>query len=351
VLYDLNDLRWNFRLRRSVFELKLTPLLHLRRIMKPEGLAACIVSLGLVTVPATLPATLGDSSAVAAEKYNREEQVRIDVYQQASAAVVTLSTSTGDGSGSIIDPSGLILTNEHVVRGARGGRVVAIAQNRKRYTGQVIALDRRNDLALVQLQTQERFPALEIADPNAIRVGQAVYAIGSPFGLSGTFTTGILSRIAENGDLQTDAAINPGNSGGPLLNSQGQLIGVNKAILSPGGRGNIGIGFATSADAARMFVAQSRNAIASGGTANPLPERAQPRLGVEIAPDLVVQSIERGSLADRLGLRAGDRIVALNRRRLRSVGELLAFMETQPEAMLLTIARNRRLATVEIQFF
>lgn len=314
--------------------------------MNSVGLAACIVSLGLVTVPATLP----NASAIAAETYNREEQVRINVYQQASSAVVTLETATGAGSGSIIDPSGLVLTNEHVIRDARGGRVTAIAANRKRYPGQVIAVDRRNDLALVQLQAPDRFPTLEIADPGQIRVGQEVYAIGSPFGLSGTFTTGILSRIAENGDLQTDAAINPGNSGGPLLNSQGQLIGVNKAILSPGGRGNIGIGFATSADAARTLIARSQNAIASGTRPNPLPEREQPRLGVEIAPNLVVQSIERGSVADRVGLRPGDRIVAINRRRLRSVGEILAFMETQPEAMLLTVARNRRLATVEVQF-
>ncbi|MDY6785421.1 MAG: trypsin-like peptidase domain-containing protein [Cyanobacteriota bacterium] len=321
--------------------------------MKSEGLVACIVSSCLVAAVATP----FNSPAIAAESYNRDEQVRINVYQQASSAVVTLETSTGAGSGSIIDPGGLVLTNEHVVRGARGGRVTAIASNRRRYPGQVIAVDRRNDLALVQLQVREPLPALEIADSNAIRIGQEVYAIGSPFGLSGTFTTGILSRIADNGDLQTDAAINPGNSGGPLLNSQGQLIGVNKAILSPGGRGNIGIGFATSANAARAFVAQSQNAIASGarpnpsGTRpNPLPERGQPRLGVEIASNLVVQSIERGSLAHRLGLRPGDRIVAINRRRLRNVRQLLAFLETQPEAMLLTVARNRRLTTVEVQF-
>lgn len=314
--------------------------------MKSEGIVACIVSLGL----AIAPAMLGNSSAIAAERYNSEEQVRINVYQKASPAVVTLETATGSGSGSIIDASGLILTNEHVVRSARNGGIVAIASDGQRYPGRVIAVDRANDLALVQLQAQQRFPAIAIADPNSLRVGQEVYAIGSPFGLSGTFTTGILSRIAENGDVQTDAAINQGNSGGPLLNSRGELIGVNKAILSPGGQGNIGIGFATSAEAARQFVARSRDAIASGGTLTEAPASERPRLGVEVANNLIIQSIERNSVADRVGLKPGDRIIAINRRRLRNLNELIAFIERQPEVLLLTIARDRHLATLEIRF-
>jgi serine protease Do len=314
--------------------------------MKSEGLVACIVSLSLAAVPAIL----GNPPAIAAERYNREEQVRIDVYQKASPAVVTLETARSSGSGSIIDATGLILTNEHVIRGASNGQVVAIAADGRRYPGRVIAVDRPNDLALVQLQTRERFPTIALADPNSIRVGQEVYAIGSPFGLSGTFTTGILSRIDENGDLQTDAALNQGNSGGPLLNSRGELIGVNKAILSPGGRGNIGIGFATSATAARPLLARAREAIASGATTVEPPESARPRLGVEVAADLVIQSIERNSLAARLGLRPGDRIVAINRHRLRSVNELIAFMERQPDSLLLTIARDRRFATLEVRF-
>lgn len=313
--------------------------------MKLERLLACTISVGMAALP-----VLEVPRALAAEPYNSEEQVRIDLYQRASSAVVTLEVGRSSGSGSIIEANGLVLTNEHVIRGARGGRVDAIASNGKRYPGRVIAVDRTNDLALVQLQASERLPVLSLASGSSIRVGQEVYAIGSPFGLSGTLTTGILSRIAENGDLQTDAAINPGNSGGPLLNSRGELIGVNKAILSPGGRGNIGIGFATSADAVKQFVASSRDAIASGGQTPSAPTAERPRLGVEVGDNLVIQSIERNSLAQRMGLRPGDRIVAINRYPLRSVDELVDFIAQEPEGMLLTVARGRRLATLQVRF-
>jgi serine protease Do len=295
---------------------------------------------------------------VDAAAFSREEQARINVYDAASPAVVNVETASGAGSGSIIDATGLVLTNAHVVQGARSNQVLVITATQKRYRGQVIAVDNRNDLALVKLLSDERFPAIAIASAREIRVGQEVFAIGSPFGLSGTFTTGILSRIAPNGDLQTDAAINQGNSGGPLLNSQGELIGVNKAIISPGGRGNVGIGFATSAEAVRAFLSRSQDAIASAAQLNSTPSRSLPspspaersRLGVAVASDLTIQAVERGSLADRLGLRPGDRIIAINQRRLGSVLDLLAFLETHPNSALFTFARNRRLATVQVDF-
>jgi serine protease Do len=188
-----------------------------------------------------------------------EERTAINVYRLASPSVVTVEigrSGRGNGSGSIISADGLVLTNDHVIRNAIGGQVSILIASGKRYPGRVIARDQSNDLALVQLTTSDRLPALRLGNATELAVGQRVFAIGSPFGLSGTLTTGILSRITPEGMLQTDAAINPGNSGGPLLNSKGELIGVNTAILSPGGQrpGNIGIGFASSVTAARRFI-------------------------------------------------------------------------------------------------
>lgn len=313
--------------------------------MRPDRLLLCTASLSLLSVPAS---SLIPTHPVLAQTQS-EEQANIDVYRIASPAVVTISTGTGAGSGSIVSPEGLILTNEHVVRGARGGQVAVNTSTGKRYIGQVIATDRRNDLALVRLNTSDRFPTIPLSSPQSIQVGARVFAIGSPFGLSGTLTTGILSRIGNNGDLQTDAALNPGNSGGPLLNSQGQLIGVNKAIISPRGGGNTGIGFATSIAMAKNFIEQNRNNTSSTATARPSP--ASPRFGVTVdTASLVVLGVQPGSIAANLGLRRGDRLIAIDGRPLRGIQDLQLFLESNPSSAVLTVARNRRLADVRVIF-
>ncbi len=296
-----------------------------------------------------------------------EEQTGINVYRKVSPAVVTIEVGRSGGSGSIITRDGLVLTNNHVVRDARGGRVLVNTADGNRYEGLVIATNARNDLALVQLQTRNPLPTLPLGNVKDLAVGQRVYAIGSPFGLSGTFTTGILSRIdPQKGILQTDAAINPGNSGGPLLNSKGELIGVNTAILSPGGNGNIGIGFASSVAVVQAFIqksqaqAQSQPQPGSGRPPGPVaqaPSRpARPdspsnrvRLGVALeGRTFVVQEVQRGSLAANIGLRPGDRIMAVNGRRLVQIEQLLNALVPRSELML-TIARNRRLADVRVR--
>ncbi|WP_439638063.1 trypsin-like peptidase domain-containing protein [Spirulina sp.] len=315
--------------------------------IKPGYWVACALSIAVTASPPAIPAVFA---------FNPDEQTRIDLYEAASPAVVTLDIGRGAGSGSIIDPTGLVLTNDHVIQGANRGRVVVITAAGDRYPAQVIAVDRTNDLALVQILSTRRFPSIPLASMQDVRVGQQVYAIGSPFGLSGTLTTGILSRIAPNGDLQTDAAINPGNSGGPLLNSNGELIGVNKAIITPN-RGNVGIGFATHLQAVEQLIARSRDQIATArnlaqqpAPPPPPPTASQIRLGVAMTPDLIIQGVERGSIAAQSGLRPGDRILAINRRRIRSVDDILTFLSSGPDAALFTIARDRRLANIPIRF-
>jgi S1-C subfamily serine protease len=199
------------------------------------------------------------------------------------------------------------------------------------------------------LNTTDRFPTVRLSNAENIQVGQRVFAIGSPFGLSGTLTTGILSRIGRNGDLQTDAALNPGNSGGPLLNSRSELIGVNKAILSTGG-GNIGIGFATSAVVAKDFIQQNRNRSTSSTTVERSPS-STPSLGVTLdARTLVILGVQPGSLAANLGLRRGDRLIAIDGQRLRGIEDLQAFLESRPSSAILTVGRNRRFANVRVDF-
>ncbi|MEL7476079.1 MAG: trypsin-like peptidase domain-containing protein, partial [Cyanobacteria bacterium J06555_12] len=280
-------------------------------------------------------------------QFQDDEQTTINIYNAARPAVVTIGNRNGAGTGTFIDPSGLILTNEHVVRGSRQVQVMTADGNR--YTGQVLQIDNVNDLALVRVSADEEFPTIPFAAPENIQVGQRVYAIGNPFGLEGTFTTGILSRIGNNGDLQTDAAINPGNSGGPLLNSLGELIGVNKAILSPGGQGNIGIGFATSAPVAQTFIASLENGNGSVAAAPPnTPSQpspnSRPRLGVSVdANSLIVQKVEPGSIAERLRIQPGDRILAVNGTPLRNLNTLIDFLDTSPNSAVLTLGRGRQL--------
>ncbi|MEC4985001.1 MAG: trypsin-like peptidase domain-containing protein [Oscillatoria sp. PMC 1068.18] len=279
---------------------------------------------------------------------NMPEQA-VQVYAKASPAVVTINVGRGTGSGSIVSSDGLVLTNQHVISTASNGRVVVTTAAEERYPGQVIAVDTVNDLALIRLNTDAELPTIALADSDNIQVGQTVYAIGSPFGLSGTFTTGILSRIDRNtGDLQTDAAINPGNSGGPLLNSRGELIGVNKAIVSSSG-GNIGIGFASSVSVAESFIAANENRNAP--VTAEIPSPAAPRLGATIdTTTFVIQEVEPGSPADNAGIRNGDRLVELNGSRIISVNALVAFLDTNPDAALLTIERNRAVREVQVKF-
>lgn len=337
--------------------------------MKPRAIALSLISAILVTIPSFSKVT---AVSAAPKDFDSEEKITMEVYRSSNPAVVTIRTATSTGSGSIISSEGLVITNEHVIRDAKNGSVRIINNEGKTYNGQVLTVDRKNDLALVRIASSDRFPSLPFADRESILVGQKVFAIGSPFGLSGTLTTGILSRVAQNGDLQTDARLNPGNSGGPLLNSRGEIIGVNKAILSPDGRSNTGIGFAISAPIAKEFITRSAAItqpkavaslpnlqtktsptiapqIAAPDTTTRITERHQ--LGIILNPvNLTVYEVRPNSLASRMGLQRGDRLVGLNGTPLSNPKQIVDYLAQRPSVALLTVARNTGLTNYQIKF-
>jgi S1-C subfamily serine protease len=187
----------------------------------------------------------------------------------ASPAVVTVYAGREIGSGSIVSPDGLVLTNHHVVSRLRQRSLYIETGEGTRYDGQVVATDRRNDLALLQIDAQAMLPIVRLAANQRAEVGQSVCAIGSPLGQAGVLTEGRLLKIRSNGDLESDVLLKPGNSGGPLLNAQAEMIGVNKGVAK---RSTSGTGdrnsFATSIDAVREFLQQNRSSRSSGEPKN-----------------------------------------------------------------------------------
>ena len=185
-----------------------------------------------------------------------DEAIRMTVYNGAIPAVVSIETEFGSGSGSIVNSDGLVLTNAHVVDNE--STVTVKLEDGREFVGDVIAFGEAGlDLAAIQLRNAEDLPTITFESSGDVSVGQTAFAIGNPFGqFQGTLTTGIISRIDQDKNLiQTDAAINPGNSGGPLLNSSGNVIGVNTSIFTTNqSSGNIGIGFAIPTDQAQAFL-------------------------------------------------------------------------------------------------
>lgn len=270
---------------------------------------AVAVSLAVTLLHAASPIELLDLArlghpASALAQQNAEEEVNVRVYQSASPAVVSIEAGEGSGSGIIISSDGLILTNAHVVSGFTTVRV--ILPDGTKLQGEVIAFGRGDlDLAAVRVQGQPNLPTIAIAPAGSVAVGQRAFAIGNPFGqFQGTFTTGIVSRLdAERGLIQTDTAINPGNSGGPLLNSRGELIGVNSAIFSPrGAAGNIGIGFAINVSEVEPFLVAVRD-----GTAPRTAEQTSPLLGGQRAERIVLNRPVSGQLTQASGVHPSDR--------------------------------------------
>ena len=181
--------------------------------------------------------------------FDREEQLIISLYEKINPAIVCIDSQVSDGiscgTGCIIDKSGIILTSAHVVD--IGKNIIVTMFNGQDYTAKVIKhLGKNKDIALLKIDTPVKLRTVKLGNSEKIKVGQKVLAIGNPFGFNGTLTQGIVSRIDYSKNrIQTDAAINPGSSGGPLLNKNGEIIGINQAIYNPDNNiSNIGIGFA-----------------------------------------------------------------------------------------------------------
>jgi serine protease Do len=188
--------------------------------------------------------------------------------KSAGVAVVTVYAGREIGSGSIISPDGLVLTNHHVVSRLRQRSLYVETLEGDRYDGRVLASDRRNDLALVQLETQTPLPIVRLTPNQSAEVGQSVCAIGSPLGQAGVLTKGQLLKVRSNGDLESNVLLKPGSSGGPLLNAQGEMIGVNKGVAKQSDREGDRNSFATSINAVQEFLQQNRSNRSSGAPKN-----------------------------------------------------------------------------------
>ncbi len=316
--------------------------------------------------PAQAPASAGRAAQLSAE-----EAINVRVYSEASPAVANIATRTleydvffdpvavnGAGSGFLFDPRGYILTNFHVVQGAQ---VIDVTLgDRSRYTARIVGGDERNDVALLRIDAPagKQLPVLAMGDSDALQVGQAVLAIGNPFGFESTLTTGVVSALRRtvrlspqtfiDGAVQTDAAINQGNSGGPLLNTRGEVIGINSAIYTPSGA-TAGIGFAIPINTARQIaqdlITQGRVRQASlGVVARTFGPGVADALDFPVQQGLLIEGVLPNSAALAAGVRGGNRTIIVGMRRIRIGGDLLVEIEGQPinEDFDLTLALNRK---------
>jgi S1-C subfamily serine protease len=240
----------------------------------------------------------------------------------------------------VIDAEGHILTNYHVIESAR--QVEVTTSDKKKYKAQIIGVDPPHDLAVIQIPSKA-VPQAEIGDSKDLIVGQKVFAIGNPFGLSGTMTRGIISSIRSvrgqrgfiDEAIQTDAAINPGNSGGPLLNSRGQVIGINSMILTGGVEQSAGIGFAIPINTAKAvlddLVHIGRARYPSLGVRTlPIGPQLAEDLGLAADSGLLVVQVVEGSAADRAGLRAGSERAYVGNTPITLGGDLIVAADGEP---------------------
>jgi S1-C subfamily serine protease len=348
----------------------------------------CVAGLaGAQQRPVAGGATVQPRAVVARGPLSADERNTIGVFESVSPSVVYITTvqyvrdffspnvmrlPQGTGSGFVWDEQGRVVTNYHVIRGAQEAQVRLSDQ--RSFRAQLVGFSADHDIAVLQIDVPTALPPpIPIGSSGDLRVGQTVLAIGNPFGLDHTLTTGMVRALGrELGSptgrtihdvIQTDAAINPGNSGGPLLNSSGKLIGVNSAIYSPSGA-SAGVGFAVPVDTVRRLVPQL---IEHGKPIEPeigvvwLADSVAARLGLAGA---VVYEVARHSPAERAGLRGirmsrmdrvqlGDVVVAVEGRAVRSTDQLLHELESigvgKPARLTVERDGKRREVSVELE--
>jgi S1-C subfamily serine protease len=306
---------------------------------------------------------------------NAEERATIGLFRQASPSVVFITTLArqrdffslniaeipqGSGSGFVWDQEGHIITNFHVIERASGAKVTLA--DHSVWDARLVGVAPDHDLAVLYINApKNQLKPLAIGTSADLEVGQRVFAIGNPFGLDQTLTTGIISALGREinattgrtiaGVIQTDAAINPGNSGGPLLDSAGRLIGVNTAIVSPSGSYS-GIGFAVPVDTVNRIVPQliRQGAVTRAGLGIRIDDNLSRRLNL---PGVLIIEVDKGSTAEAAGLRStrvdaqgevklGDVIVAIDGERIETSNDLFTAMEkrTVGETVKVTVLRG-----------
>jgi len=289
------------------------------------------------------------------EHLTEEESINVRIYRQASPAVANILTKAteydffmdavpveGAGSGFVIDPRGYILTNYHVVAGAQS--IDVVLGDKSHHPAKFIGADQRNDVALIKIDPKgKQLVALPLGDSSTLQVGQKVLAIGDPFGFQSTLTTGVVSalgRTVQTSDttfiddaIQTDASINRGNSGGPLIDTHGDVIGINSAIYTPSGT-TAGIGFAIPINTAKLIandlMTEGRVRRAYLGVRTiPVAGWLSEALDLPVQEGLLVEQTTKGSPAAAAGIHGGDKVAQAGMRRIIIGGDVIVGIEGQ----------------------
>jgi S1-C subfamily serine protease len=320
------------------------------------------------------------TEAEAAPAYDAEEQNNIAIYRRVLPSVVNITSKSlvynfffepvpqqGQGSGFILDKGGHVLTNFHVVENANRGIKVQLS-NKRIYDAKVVGTDKVHDLALLQIQAPNLEP-VTLADSRDLAVGQKVYAIGNPFGFNGTMTRGIISSIRTIGAaegspiedaIQTDAAINPGNSGGPLLNSRGEVIGINTMIASNGANQSSGIGFAIPINTAKAVLNDltryGRVKRASLGIVSyPIGPDLASQIGLAVDSGILVQKVIPGGAAERAGMKGGNQQAYVGNTPIMLGGDFIVAIDgkevTDPQEISALMEKHQAGDTVSVTFY
>jgi len=293
-----------------------------------------------------------------------DERINIQVYESANEGVVNITTEIvaynwflepvpregGSGSGSIIDQKGYVLTNRHVVQNAF--KVTITLADGAQYEGKVVGTDAENDLAIIKFDPKgKKLTTIPFGSSSSLKVGHKVLAIGNPFGYDRTLTTGIVSglgrpvRTAGNliikDMIQTDASINPGNSGGPLINTRGEIIGINTMIYSPSG-GSVGIGFAVSVDTAKRVVPDLiRFGAVRRGWIDIVPVQLFPELvryaDLPVEEGILISRLISGGNAEQAGFKGGNKPVRYGRSTIYLGGDIILEIDGMPVERLVDL--------------